>query len=464
MFSSAFPTFLLALALAISTSVNALPTHQYTRRDALSDTGLSLASWIWLPEPDPLVTAPTGSVAFIRTFTTPTGKTATSALISMTVDNNYTLWVNGQPIAASGGPGEDGWETAEVITAALNTSANVFSVLGVNANPDSPGADNPAGLLAAVRIRYTDGTNDTILSDGEWLVSGTVPADFPLPADLSKFGKAAVATRYGSGPWGTSIGVHAPDLSSANLTGSQWIWSTKDASNNAPAGTIGFRKTVATPGGKTATSASILASVDNHFDLYVNGQYIASPPFDSNVVGSTATWGYAQRFSAELAASSNVFTVIAQNFEAQQAGGGPSAAGFVAALLIQYSDGTSSYVRTDESWLTGAFTSAGTFLVEADAKLVPAVVQGPYGMAPWGQIGTADVLNALDVPGNNAAALAPGTTTAPPSLTRPIPASTVPLPSFTASSSPTPSTGGAIRASDAPMLTLFFAFATYLLL
>ncbi len=57
------------------------------KRDAFSDSGLSSASWIWLPEPKLITSAPSGNVAFIKTLATPTGKTASSAQIAITVDN-----------------------------------------------------------------------------------------------------------------------------------------------------------------------------------------------------------------------------------------------------------------------------------------------------------------------------------------------------------------------------------------
>ncbi|KAF7358478.1 hypothetical protein MVEN_00898300 [Mycena venus] len=333
-------------------SEHARSQHTVIKRDAFSDSGLALASWIWLTEPNLLTTAPVGAVAFIKTFHTPSGKTAATAQIAMTADNNFTLYVNGQPVGAS----LDSWEDAQVFDAALNASVNIFSVLAVNDGSTAPSSANPAGLLAAIHIKYTDGSNDTVLSDSTWLVSGTVPADFPLPADLSSFSPAEVATKYGAGPWGTSVVIPSTVSDSLNLTGSTWIWSTSNAGANAPVGNVGFRKTVAVPSGKTASWATVILSVDNSFDLYVNGLYIGSPPFDNNAPGSVSSWEYAQRFNVTLNPSTNIFTVVGKNFPPQQTGG-TSGAGLIAALLIQYTDGSSDIVRTDATWLTGPFTS-----------------------------------------------------------------------------------------------------------
>ncbi|KAJ7342786.1 hypothetical protein DFH08DRAFT_782629 [Mycena albidolilacea] len=440
------------------------------KRDAFSSSGLASASWIWLPEPDLLTTAPTGSVAFTKTVVTASGKTAASASISIAVDNNFTLWCNAQPIGASDGTAEAGWQTAQILSAALNATSNVFSVLGTNSNPDTPGAANPAGLLAAIRIFYTDGSNDTVLSDSTWLVSGTIPADFPLPHDLSSFVHAQVATKYGSGAWGTSVTVPTPSPNPLNLTGSSWIWSTSNAGADAPVGTVGFRKTVVSPSGKSATSATVLLSADNTFQLLINGQYVGAPPFDNNAADSAGSWEYAQRFTVALTPSTNVFTVLATNFPPQQVGG-TSGAGLVAALQIRYSDGSTAIVGTDASWLAGPSTSASSFLATADSTLGPAISQGLFGMAPWGQLkGVSDALSALKLPANNAAVVptTPGSLTtrttsnpllAPTSTFGVSPTLSDPL--STTSPTPNPNAGGAraLLVNGCIPLTLVFGLA-----
>ncbi|KAJ6585579.1 hypothetical protein B0H19DRAFT_1250377 [Mycena capillaripes] len=433
------------------------PRRSFGKRDAFSDSGLSLASWIWLPEPDLLTTAPTGDVAFIKTLVSPPGNIAVSAQITITVDNNYTLWVNGQPVGASDG-GESEWEGAQVFSAALNATANVFSVLGNNAvNVAAPSADNPAGLLAAINILYNNNHTQLILSDNTWLVSATVPADFPLPADLSAFVPAEIATKYGSGPWATNVTVPSPDPNPLDLTGSAWIWSTSNATINAPVGKVGFRKTVVSPSDKTAASATVILSVDNSFDLYVNGQYIGSPPFDNNALNSVNSWSFAQRFTVTLAPSTNVFTVVATNFPPEQ-GTETSGAGLIAAVLIKYTDGSSDLVRTDATWLTGSLALVSLFLSMSDSKLAPSILQGAYGVSPWGQIGISDALNVLKLPANNAA-VAP----APPSTTNthPTPATT---PTSSNSSTSSPGTGSARANLDdriAPILVFALSIVTF---
>ncbi|KAJ7621924.1 hypothetical protein DFH06DRAFT_768830 [Mycena polygramma] len=457
---SSTPLFVLLVVVFWSTLVNAHPWTPGPRilgkRDAFSDSGLALASWIWLPEPDLLTTAPAGEVAFIKAFPSPTGKTAASALVAMTADNNFTLYVNGQPIGAG-----SAWQTAQVFSVALNGSTNMFSVRGVNSALGAPASANPAGLLAAIRIHYSDGSNDTVISDNTWVVSGAVPADFPLPADLSPFVPAQVVVKYGSGVWGTSVGVPSPNPNPLDLSTSSWIWSTSNSGPNAPVGTVGFRKTTVAPSGKSASSATVILSVDNSFELYLNGQYIGSPPYDNNAPASTGSWEYAQRFNVALAPSTNVFTVLATNFAPQQAGG-TSGAGFIAALQIEYADGSSEIVRSDATWLTGPAASASAFVTTPDSALGQSISQGQYGMAPWGQIGVSDALNVLMLPGNHAAIVSP---TSPSETPEPFPAPTsmLPVPTLTSSNLPTssPSAGGArtnVNGCIAPMLIFALSF------
>ncbi|KAJ7785703.1 hypothetical protein B0H16DRAFT_1400346 [Mycena metata] len=466
MFSPAFPLSVFVLVVVFCPSavvgLHSPPTEDARgilgKRDAFSDTGLSSASWIWLPEPDILVTAPTGDVAFIKTFATPAGKNATSALITLTVDNNFTCWLNGQPIGASD-PEGDGWMTAHILRVALNASANVFSVLGANANPASPGANNPAGLLAAIHILYTDGSDDIVLSDSTWLASGSVPSDFPLPADLSTFVKVQIAAKYGSGPWATSVGLPSPTENPLDLTGSLWVWSVSNASVVAPVGKAGFRKSIPTPANKIAVSATVLLSCDNTFDLFVNGQYIGSPPFDNNA-NAVASWAFAQRFNVTLTKSTNVFTVIGTNFVSQADAALASPAGLVAAVQVEYQDGSSDIFRSDASWLTSPAASSGAFIALSDSALVPCISQGPYRILPWSQIGVSDALSALNLPQINASIV----TSSPPS-----PASTSILPTSTPSGvgvdpTSTSSVDGAGTISTALTLVFAWCIMTVLLL
>ncbi|KAJ6514549.1 hypothetical protein DFH09DRAFT_1374025 [Mycena vulgaris] len=382
---SFFVTFLLYEVVQAHAPRSLAKHNAIGKRDPLLDSGLVSASWIWTPD------ATIGNVAFLKTFSSAAGKTAISASISMTAVNQFTLWVNGQPIGASG-DGPDDWKSAQVLDAALNaTSANTFSVLAVNkANAGGPAP----GLLAAIRVKYLDGSSESVVSDSSWAVSATIPPDFPTPADTTHFASAAVAAPFGSGVWGRSVAIAAADPNVPSLASSSWIWSISTAATEAPVGTVGFRKTVVSPSGKTATSALIVVAVDNGYTLYVNEKYVGAPPGHPSI----PDFKRGQQFKVDLSASSNTITVFGENIAAPgTTGAGP--AGFVAAIRIQYSDGSSDLVGTDATWLSGAFTTVPAFFSTADSALSPAFAIGAMGAAPWGALdGVSNALAAVNVP------------------------------------------------------------------
>ncbi|KAJ7031933.1 hypothetical protein C8F04DRAFT_669436 [Mycena alexandri] len=365
------------------------PRHNaIVRRDPRS---LAAASWIWPATSNGSASTSLGNAAFFKDFDSPSGKTASSAVITLTAVQNCTLWVNGQPIFASGG-GQDGWKSAHVLKAALNESANTFSILVMAGNAVAP----PPGLLVAIDISYTDSTNSTILSDASWLASRTIPSAFPSTEDLtalSHFAPAAVAGVYGSGPWGNSVSLPTPDPSPLTLQNSTWIWDSTNAATDADVALVGFRKTFLTPTGKRAVSAHILLTADNDFALHVNGQYQGAPPGSTGV-----SWQYAQQFTnVALNADTNVFTVIAQNFQEDPNANNP--AGFIAAIKVIFADGTSTIISTDASWLNSQLGSLAIFLAADDSTLSPSIELGAFGIAPWGQLsGVSDVLSAASVP------------------------------------------------------------------
>ncbi|KAJ7666055.1 hypothetical protein DFH06DRAFT_1086494 [Mycena polygramma] len=372
--------------------------HAIGKRDALSDSGLSTASWIWTAKPT------TGNVAFLRTFASTGKKTATSATISITAVNHFTVFVNGQPIGANG-DGTDDWKSVQVLSAGLNSTSNTFAVLAVNnANSGAP----PPGLLAAIKITYADSSSETVVSDASWTVSATIPTTFPTVSAASDFVSATVLAAFGSGSWGSSLSVLPANADAALLSASTWIWSTQAAATKAATGTVGFRKTVDTPAGKTAQSATVRLAVDNGFTLYVNGHYVGTSPG----VPVVPDFKQAQQFTGiDLTAASNVFTVFASNIAAAgSTDGGP--AGLAAAISILYSDGSTSVTTTDATWLSGDFTTVPAFVALADTALTPAFALAKMGAAPWGAItAISNALAAANVPaGPFAAGTVPQTT------------------------------------------------------
>ncbi|KAF9462789.1 hypothetical protein BDZ94DRAFT_1260350 [Collybia nuda] len=121
-------------------------------------------------------------------------------MIFLTVDSQYALYVNGILV----GNGENS-ATVEIWGVTLEPTLNVFAVRGFN-DIRNPVTSNPAGVLAAIQITFSDGTTSLLQSDGAWRSMQGVPDKFEAPNfDDSKWENATVLVKYGGLPWGTSI-------------------------------------------------------------------------------------------------------------------------------------------------------------------------------------------------------------------------------------------------------------------
>lgn len=310
---------------------------------------------------------PVGARAFRKDFVAPEGKTPVSADIIMTVDNGFTLYVNGAEVGTSGD-----YRFAERFCVSLKPCLNVFAVNAVNAAT----VPNPAGLLAAIEITYDDGTTDTIVSDTTWRADTTVPAGFEqLTYDDNSWPAASFVGNYGVAPWGSiSIPSDPPVLS---LTDANWIWTNEVVNGNAPVGPRAFRRTYVPPNGQTPASATIIITADNEYSLYVN----------SVLVGSGNDFQIAQRYVVDLLPAPNVvFAVYAVNDLTT-----PNPAGVIFSaeinMVSECNCTSGAYIISDGAWKSNTATPIGFQLAGYDDSSWPAAtVEAPYGSAPWGDV------------------------------------------------------------------------------
>ncbi len=162
----------------------------------LTLTGLGQAQsktpqWIWFNEPDgnPLQGAPNATRYFRKVFSA--GKVG-EASISLTADNSFTVWVNGQRI----GEGNDWANLVEFsLTKSLLPGDNVIAV---EANNEG----GPAGLVVHLKSKGKMGLS--VVSDGTWKASDKAsPGWQKLDFKDAGWKSALVLGPYGStGPWG----------------------------------------------------------------------------------------------------------------------------------------------------------------------------------------------------------------------------------------------------------------------
>jgi len=153
--------------------------------------------WIWHPGENALAGAPAGDRFFRRTFDIPAGQGVRKVTISLTADNTFNLFVNGQLAEVSDG-GSKPWSYVKTvdITAFLKEGRNVVAVESHNYN-------GPAGVLGAISIWWEPGDRKTIPTDATWKSSRTADvgwkkADF----DDGKWKSAEEIASPGEGAWG----------------------------------------------------------------------------------------------------------------------------------------------------------------------------------------------------------------------------------------------------------------------
>jgi hypothetical protein len=154
------------------------------------------AKWIWHKEGNPAAAAPPGERYFRRIMTLDAGRTVATASMAMTADNSFELRINGQLV----GTGED-FNQLYLFDVArwLKPGANLIAVRAFN------GADypNPAGLIGALHIRFTDGSALEIPTDKAWASASVAPDNWSTNAAVSDDWVADLELGgLGMEPWG----------------------------------------------------------------------------------------------------------------------------------------------------------------------------------------------------------------------------------------------------------------------
>ena len=341
------------------------------------------ASWIWTSEASP-PNAPPGDRVFRTSFTAPNGKQPKSASIIITADDQFTLYANG--ILVGGSPTTaDVWKQAEYFSISLSNTPVSFAVHATNIADVGTGGDGPAGLLAAIKVVFDDGTSTTLSTDATWLSNKAIPADWNSPTfNSAGWTTASVIAPYGQGPWSNGVTLPNPDAApSLSFASSDWIWSSDATTSGAPAQPRAFRKTFDAAQGKTLKSATIDITVDDGFELYVDGNFIGASPNEPNI------WMSAQTFMVDLSGSTTsnsvVFAVNASNLP-DVGTGGPSPAGLLSVIQITYTDGSSSTIVSDSSWKVSSTIPTNFQLPSFDDSSWPSATSlGVYGpnTQPW---------------------------------------------------------------------------------
>ncbi|MBN2578370.1 MAG: alpha-L-rhamnosidase N-terminal domain-containing protein, partial [Pirellulales bacterium] len=157
---------------------------------------LDSAQWIWYPEGDPRVAVPPGSRYFRKSFTVDADRPVKSARLTMTADNAFSCRINGKPA----GNGDNHYQAFTFdVGSLLKPGKNCLAVEAVNGAE----APNPAGLIAALRIEYRDGSSQTIVTDKSWESAKTVKENWLDTASDDGWTAAMELGPVGTPPWGS---------------------------------------------------------------------------------------------------------------------------------------------------------------------------------------------------------------------------------------------------------------------
>ncbi len=171
--------------------------------------------WIWFPEGDPAKDAPAAKRYFRLSFVLPRGRVIDRASLRASGDDWFSARLNGNVI----GEAQD-WPHGrqfDGLGPLLKPGSNVLALVVENKPTTMPA--NPAGLLAALQVWFTDGTSQSLVSGPTWRCARTEQSSWDQPGfDDRTWSQAQAIGKYGDGPWGKLQAV-AMDTSQPQATG-----------------------------------------------------------------------------------------------------------------------------------------------------------------------------------------------------------------------------------------------------
>ena len=193
-----------SLAATSPTSINAsLPAALYYGPD-VPDINLT-GQWIWTYA-DTASSPREEQAAFRKSLTFE--RQPRGAVIVITCDNEYTVWVNGKHVGA-----DKDWTSIEVLNLSrhLKTGENEVLIVGRNAG----GTPNPAGLYAEIVLTGADNKLVRIATDETWQASREVPT--PQKTDAVPWQAAVPVKPQNTWAAGSDAAIKA-ELASATNT------------------------------------------------------------------------------------------------------------------------------------------------------------------------------------------------------------------------------------------------------
>jgi len=317
--------------------------------------------WVWFPEGEPQKSAPIGTRFFRRDIDIPSDRKIKLARFKLAMDNEGTLFVNGQMVQKF-----SGWAPPYTldVTEKLKAGVNCLSISAENQG-DKP---NPAGLAGKLLIEFESGDAVAILIDHFWKVSNTEQegwksSDF----DDTAWVDAGEMVEIGAAPWGQ---IEKQDLV---LPPPPYL-----------------RKTFTTD--KPIERATVYASALGLYELRINGQRVGEDYFTPGWTDYNKRVYYQTYDVTNLLKSGDnaIGAILADGWYAGYLGFGKkrehygSKPRLFVQLEVEYADGTRQTVVTDKSW-----KAAYGPHIEADF-LMGEIYDARRKMAGWSKPGFID--------------------------------------------------------------------------
>jgi alpha-L-rhamnosidase len=295
--------------------------------DALANS-LTGAKWIWCPEPGANLkrTAPPGDRFFRCRFSVPADAKPEIARLILTVDDQFTLFVNGKQIDHFAAM--EGWKQPKRydLLPQLQSGENVVAVTGKN-------IESLAGVCAKIVIQYPGKQPQAIVSDRHWKASAK-QADGWTGAGFndSTWQSAFEIADFGQGVWGNQVSV-------------------------STSGPVPILRKSFDLGGKTITKARLYVTALGLYEIRINGQRVGDHVLAPDWTDYRKRVRYqAYDVSSLLKQGDNAMAALLGNgwYAGHIGNGGFQFFGKVPALLTQlevmHSDGSVQRIVSDAGW------------------------------------------------------------------------------------------------------------------
>jgi alpha-L-rhamnosidase len=302
-------------------------------------TFLKDSKWIWGETESPAASAPSGPMHFRTSFDLPADDKVIAAHLYIAADDRAEAYLNG--VHANAGQSSVG-KTAQVYEFDVHNYVSPGkNVLGIRAENGGDAA-NPAGMIATLKFTFASGQEKTVVTNESWKASKRGrPKWEQTDFDDSGWDAAVVGAAYGEGTWGELQAAQALELPPPPY----------------------LRKAFEAKG--DITRATIYASALGIYEMRLNGErvgeYFFTPGwtdytkrvyYNTFDVTDKVDAGAANALGAILADgwySSYLGFRLLNNMDRPRGFYGDQPR-FCAQLEIEYADGSTDVITTDDTW------------------------------------------------------------------------------------------------------------------